>query len=48
MIQSPIQVPSNGRAGCRPVACPDRGQATGRHPVARRSPNQASGVSIRP
>jgi hypothetical protein len=46
MITGPIQALANGRAGCRPVACPDRGQATGRHPVARRSPNQTSRVSL--
>jgi hypothetical protein len=48
MSPRPLQALANGRAGCRPVACPQRGQATGRHPVARRSPNLASRVSIRP
>ena len=48
MIKRPIQVLANGRAGCRPVACPHQGQATGRHPVARHSPDEASGVTIRP
>jgi hypothetical protein len=47
MIQGPIQSRTNSRAGCRPVACPDRRQATGRHPVARRSPNKTSRVSLR-
>jgi hypothetical protein len=48
MIPDPNQALANGRAGCRPVACPLQGQATGRHPVARRSPNQASGITIHP
>lgn len=48
MISNPIQAPANGRPGFRPVACPHRGQATGRHPVARHSPNETSRVSIRP
>lgn len=48
MITGPIQVLANARAGCRPVACPHRGQATGRHPVAPHSPNQTSRISIRP